>query len=170
LTGHDLHQTLLVGLLLAGLLGYRILQHVWDSRTQERHPVMVTRRRTFWSGEFRASRVHHRGSPPPPTASAPRLRLAPEPEAPRDLPVVAFRRSRKITELFPGQTILEAAENVGIELSFECRAGHCGSCKTRLLAGQVTMAAETALTPTDRSEGIILACQARSRSSLIVDL
>jgi ferredoxin len=33
------------------------------------------------------------------------------------------------------ETILEAAENAGIILSFSCRSGTCRSCMTRVLSG-----------------------------------
>jgi ferredoxin len=34
-----------------------------------------------------------------------------------------------------GETILEAAENAGIILSYSCRGGTCRSCMTRVLSG-----------------------------------
>lgn len=34
-----------------------------------------------------------------------------------------------------GETILEAAENAGIVLSYSCRGGTCRSCMTRVLSG-----------------------------------
>ncbi len=35
-----------------------------------------------------------------------------------------------------GETILEAAENAGIVLSYSCRGGTCRSCMTRILSGK----------------------------------
>ena len=35
-----------------------------------------------------------------------------------------------------GETILEAAENAGIVLSYSCRGGTCRSCMTRILSGR----------------------------------
>ena len=35
-----------------------------------------------------------------------------------------------------GETILEAAENAGIILSYNCRGGACRSCMTRILSGR----------------------------------
>jgi ferredoxin-NADP reductase len=83
--------------------------------------------------------------------------------------MVHFRRSMTVVELPPDKTILEAAEEAGLALPFECRSGICGQCKTRLLAGSVTMDADDALSAGDRDEGIILACQARSSSNVAVD-
>ena len=44
-----------------------------------------------------------------------------------------------------GQTVLEAAEALGVSINYDCRAGICGQCKTKLLAGRVVMDAEDAL-------------------------
>jgi ferredoxin len=74
---------------------------------------------------------------------------------------VRFTRSGKATEL-ADQTVLEAAEAIGVDIPFECRSGICGQCKTRLVAGQVTMDVQDALTAADRSKGLILACQAHA--------
>jgi ferredoxin len=67
------------------------------------------------------------------------------------------------------QTVLEAAEEAGHDLPFECRSGVCGQCKVKLLRGNVTMDAQDALTADDRARGIILACQARPTEDLELD-
>jgi NAD(P)H-flavin reductase/ferredoxin len=36
-----------------------------------------------------------------------------------------------------GELLLDAALNNGVELPYDCRAGHCGSCVVRLVAGQM---------------------------------
>ncbi len=61
-----------------------------------------------------------------------------------------------------GETILDAAERQGIALAHSCRAGNCGSCKCRLLAGEVEMApySSFALGEDERARGLILACRA----------
>jgi ferredoxin len=64
---------------------------------------------------------------------------------------------------------LEAAEEIGIELPFECRSGVCGQCKTKLLKGRVVMETEEALTTAEKSNGYILACQAHPRSDVTLD-
>ncbi len=58
-------------------------------------------------------------------------------------------------------TILEAAEEAGVELPFECRSGVCGQCKVKCLTGQVTMDARDALSSKEEAAGWVLACQAR---------
>jgi ferredoxin-NADP reductase/DMSO/TMAO reductase YedYZ heme-binding membrane subunit len=80
-----------------------------------------------------------------------------------------FARSEKLITDLGGRTILEIAEEQGISLPYDCRAGICGQCKTKLVSGRVTMDAEDALDPVDRANGLILACQARCRDDVVVD-
>lgn len=75
---------------------------------------------------------------------------------------VTFSVSGVSAALPADQTVLEAAEGAGVEIPYSCRIGECGVCVTRLLEGQVTMAVESGLDPSDKAEGYILACQAKS--------
>jgi NAD(P)H-flavin reductase/ferredoxin len=53
-----------------------------------------------------------------------------------------------------GEVLLDAALSNGIELPYDCRAGHCGTCCVRLVSGQVRGG--------EGSEpGVVHACQAR---------
>jgi ferredoxin-NADP reductase len=82
---------------------------------------------------------------------------------------VRFARSAKSAPLPPDRTILEVAEAIGVPIDYSCRVGTCGVCKVRLTDGQVTMEVDEALTPDDKSQGIVLACQAKSVGNLTVD-
>jgi ferredoxin len=82
---------------------------------------------------------------------------------------VTFARSGKSAPVPPGRTVLEAAEALGVAISYDCRAGICGQCKTKLLAGHVVMDAEDALDATDRANNVILSCQARCVDQVIVE-
>jgi ferredoxin len=82
---------------------------------------------------------------------------------------VVFKRAGKSAELLHAQTVLEAAEDAGVDIPFECRSGICGQCKTLLIAGRVRMDVEDALTAADRSRGLILACQAHATRDIEVD-
>ncbi|HEX4589674.1 MAG TPA: 2Fe-2S iron-sulfur cluster-binding protein, partial [Gemmataceae bacterium] len=81
---------------------------------------------------------------------------------------ITFARSRKSASP-AGLTVLETAEALRIAINYDCRAGICGQCKTRLLAGHVVMDAEDALDPVDRANDVILACQARCVDQVVVD-
>lgn len=71
---------------------------------------------------------------------------------------------------YRGESILDSALRAGVAYPHGCRSGECGSCKTRLHAGNVEMTgyAPGALSDEERSSGLILAC--RSRPASDVDL
>lgn len=83
--------------------------------------------------------------------------------------IVNFARSRKNAVLTPDKTILEASEDVGVNIDYSCRVGTCGICKTKLLSGKVAMDVEDALTDEDKANDIILACQAKATNDVAVD-
>lgn len=88
---------------------------------------------------------------------------------PENAPNVSFTKSEKSAPLPPGQTVLECAEGAGVDIDSSCLSGQCGLCKVKLLSGEVTMEADDALSDDDKSDGIILACQAKSTSNLEVE-
>ena len=91
------------------------------------------------------------------------------PEGDAAFPLVTFGRSNKSGRLAPGRTILELADALGVRIDGGCRLGVCGTCQVRLLDGEVLTEGDDALSPTERAEGIILACRAQARSDLTVD-
>ena len=67
-------------------------------------------------------------------------------------------------------TILDAADAVGVFIDNACRSGTCGSCRAKLLSGNVSMAVQDSLTEQDKTVGYILTCQAKIRGDVIVDV
>jgi ferredoxin-NADP reductase len=57
------------------------------------------------------------------------------------------------------ETLLEGLERSGYQPDYSCRAGACGTCKLRVLAGQVSPTGD-ALTPAERRAGYVLSCVA----------
>jgi ferredoxin-NADP reductase/DMSO/TMAO reductase YedYZ heme-binding membrane subunit len=82
---------------------------------------------------------------------------------------VQFTRAKKSVELPGGLTVLEAAEDCGVAIPYECRSGICGQCKTKLVAGRVVMPSQDALTAADKANGLVLACQAQPVGDVVVD-
>jgi len=82
---------------------------------------------------------------------------------------VTFARSGQTAPAAAGQTVLAAAEALGVAINSDCRSGICGQCKVKLTAGRVVMEAEDALTPADRANGVILSCQARCVDQVVVE-
>ncbi len=75
---------------------------------------------------------------------------------------VAFARSVRTAIWRPGSgSLLDLAEDIGLEPVYSCRVGNCGSCRVRLIAGAVDY--ET--TPVaDVPEGYALICCAHPRA------
>lgn len=57
-------------------------------------------------------------------------------------------------------SILDVAMAAGMDLPFSCTSGVCGTCRARLLQGQVRMDRHFALEKADIEAGFILTCQA----------
>jgi ferredoxin len=68
-----------------------------------------------------------------------------------------------------GQTLLEVAEEYGVAIPSSCRQGQCGTCKTKLLGGNLRMDAEEGLDPDSRAQGFVLTCVGRADSDLKLD-
>jgi len=49
---------------------------------------------------------------------------------------VEFRKSGMILDWTSVESLLELAEEKGINIESACRQGFCGTCKTRLLSGK----------------------------------
>ena len=67
------------------------------------------------------------------------------------------------------ESLLEAAERAGLPLAHDCRMGGCGSCRIKLLDGQVAYAEQPfALSSEEEAQGYALACQARACGDLLI--
>jgi ring-1,2-phenylacetyl-CoA epoxidase subunit PaaE len=76
-------------------------------------------------------------------------------------------RQRRFAMLDDDATVLEAAERVGMELPYSCRAGVCSTCRAKVTRGSVDMATNYALEPWEVQAGFILCCQARPTSGVL---
>jgi ferredoxin-NADP reductase len=82
---------------------------------------------------------------------------------------VTFSKSGKTAPLPAGKTILEVGESVGVQIDNQCRSGVCGTCRTKLSSGQVTMTARDALSDADEADGYFLACQAHATEDVTIE-
>ncbi|AJE46889.1 2Fe-2S iron-sulfur cluster-binding protein [Celeribacter indicus] len=70
----------------------------------------------------------------------------------------------------PHETLLAAALNAGVDLAHDCKSGYCGSCRIRVLEGEIAYDEEPAgLSGEERGCGFALACQARVRMALRIE-
>jgi uncharacterized 2Fe-2S/4Fe-4S cluster protein (DUF4445 family) len=82
---------------------------------------------------------------------------------------VDFEPLGRRARVAPGTTLLEAARQAGVGLNAVCGgAGTCGTCRVRVVAGQVTPPTEAERD--SLAEGFRLACQARVLDDVRVDV
>lgn len=69
------------------------------------------------------------------------------------------------------QTILQAALEAGVPFPHGCRSGRCGSCKSRLISGDVELGKHSsfALNEQDRANGLVLACRSVPTTDVTVE-
>jgi ferredoxin len=84
--------------------------------------------------------------------------------------IVDFRKSgKKVPWNDRFESLLDLAEENGIDIENACREGVCGTCKIRLLSGEVDMEITDALEDEDLKQNMILACVAKPKSDLVVE-
>jgi ring-1,2-phenylacetyl-CoA epoxidase subunit PaaE len=68
-------------------------------------------------------------------------------------------------------TVLDAALEEGIELPYSCKGGVCGTCRCKLIKGEVDMDANYALEDYELARGFVLSCQSFPvTDELLIDL
>lgn len=82
--------------------------------------------------------------------------------------VVELARSKLVVSVQPGQTILEAVRACGVEVPSSCEQGVCGSCETRVLAGEPDHR-DLLLSPEERAANdVMMICCSGCRSPVLV--
>ena len=84
-------------------------------------------------------------------------------------PLVTFSKNHKSAKIRDAQTVLELSEELAIGIEFSCRVGTCGVCKVKMTSGEVEMAVDDSLDADDKTNGIILACQAIPKGDISVE-
>jgi len=65
-------------------------------------------------------------------------------------------------------SILDAASAAGLEVPFSCTSGVCGTCRAKLVEGQVRMERNFALDKNEVANGFVLTCQAHPLTPHVV--
>ena len=60
-----------------------------------------------------------------------------------------------------GTTVLDAVLRSRADAPYACKGGVCGTCRARLVEGEVEMAVNWALEPDEVAAGVVLTCQSR---------
>ncbi|MBW4573922.1 MAG: ferredoxin--nitrite reductase [Aphanothece sp. CMT-3BRIN-NPC111] len=83
---------------------------------------------------------------------------------------IAFAKSGKEVACLADESILEVAEREGVDIPSSCRSGSCGTCKQKLLEGEVEYEGDPeALEDSDREQGFILTCIGRPMGKVVID-
>ncbi len=82
---------------------------------------------------------------------------------------VTFAASGKRVTAQPGQSILQAGIDAGIDLPHSCTMGGCGACRVRKSSGNVVASEPNCLTDRERDDGYILACCSYADGDVTID-
>ncbi len=84
---------------------------------------------------------------------------------------VKIQPSGKQFDVNGDESVLDAAMRQHINLPYSCRDGLCGTCKVRLIEGEVSYADElpAALSEEEVEAGVALLCQAHASTDLVVE-
>ncbi|MGH3150406.1 MAG: 1,2-phenylacetyl-CoA epoxidase subunit PaaE [Streptosporangiaceae bacterium] len=107
---------------------------------------------------------------PPPAAGdrAPARDREQEPESGASVTVMLDGRSQTFTLAEDGASILDATLRYRADAPFACKNGVCGTCRAKVVEGQVRMDANYALEPADIAAGYALACQSHPAAERVV--
>ncbi len=77
----------------------------------------------------------------------------------------------RVFELDAGQPLLDTALAAHVNLPHSCKGGNCGSCRARLVSGEVhyPRGVPLGLTAQERDEGYVLLCQAVPQTDVVIE-
>jgi ring-1,2-phenylacetyl-CoA epoxidase subunit PaaE len=76
--------------------------------------------------------------------------------------------SREISFTKQQPSILDAASSAGMEVPYSCTSGVCGTCRAKLVEGEVRMERNFALDKKEVAAGFVLTCQAHPLTERVV--
>jgi ring-1,2-phenylacetyl-CoA epoxidase subunit PaaE len=82
---------------------------------------------------------------------------------------ITFAASGTRVTAQPGQTILQAGIDAGVDLPHSCTMGGCGACRVRKSAGNVVASEPNCLTDREREDGYVLACCSYADGDVTID-
>ncbi|MFQ1061713.1 PDR/VanB family oxidoreductase [Bordetella trematum] len=82
---------------------------------------------------------------------------------------VRLARSDKVLTLAPGQTLLQAIRDAGVDCASSCEAGVCGTCKVRYFSGRPEHH-DFVLSEAERAEYVLVCCAGPGSEALLLDL
>jgi ring-1,2-phenylacetyl-CoA epoxidase subunit PaaE len=106
--------------------------------------------------------------PPPAAGSRVPAAAETEPEAGAQVTVMLDGRSQTFVLPEDGASILDTTLRYRSDAPFACKNGVCGTCRAKVVEGQVRMDANYALEPAEVAAGYALACQSHPAADRVV--
>jgi len=82
---------------------------------------------------------------------------------------ISFAKSGREIACGSSQHVLEAARQAGVRLPASCTQGMCGTCKVKLVSGQVDMKHNGGIRQREIDQGMVLLCCSKPLSDLVID-
>ncbi|MCC8396911.1 hybrid-cluster NAD(P)-dependent oxidoreductase [Paraburkholderia sp. MMS20-SJTR3] len=82
---------------------------------------------------------------------------------------VSFARSHREIECGSDQHVLDAAKKAGLRLPSSCTQGMCGTCKVKLVSGEVAMKHAGGIRQREIDQGMVLLCCSKPLTDLVVE-
>ena len=96
--------------------------------------------------------------------------VAPDESAPAaNTFAVSFARSNREIVCGTDQHVLDAARQAGVRLPASCTQGMCGTCKVKLVSGEVEMKHNGGIRQREIDQGMVLLCCSKPLTDLVVD-
>lgn len=73
-------------------------------------------------------------------------------------------------EVRPGANLLEVLREHHVPVSYSCMSGRCGTCRCKVVAGQVLDGGQDAIRPDGPAERYVLACQSTLTESCAIEI
>ena len=85
------------------------------------------------------------------------------------LPLASLALPARTIEVPAGQTVLSLAKKQGIRIPSSCANGLCGTCKSKLVSGNVDMTHNGGIRQREIDTGWFLPCCSKPLSDLVID-
>jgi ferredoxin-NADP reductase len=82
---------------------------------------------------------------------------------------VHFAKQSKSIEVRADQTVLSCAKKAGVRLPSSCASGICGTCKSKLVSGNVDMKHDGGIRQREIDAGFFLPCCSKPLSDLVIE-
>jgi ferredoxin-NADP reductase len=82
---------------------------------------------------------------------------------------VMFSETDQAVQIAPGETVHAAAAKLGLHIPKACGMGICGTCKVKVVQGEVEMSDNGGITEEDVAEGYVLSCCSTPKGDVVIE-